>query len=123
MSRGKYAAKGGKGSRGKSAAEPQRGKSAAKGTAKPDHYTPEVVREIFARNPWMYCAADLSFDEGEQVNYDLATGLVVKAGTPDSVPLGEVVLFVPPTDGRGAFAAIFTSEEFHREYMLKGKVK
>jgi len=123
MSRGKSAAKGGKGSRGKSAAKAERGKSAAKKTAKPDHYTPEVVREIFARNPWMNCAAELSFDEGEQVNYDPATGLVVKAGTPDSVPLGEVVLFVPPTDGRGAFAAIFTSEEFHREYTLKGKVK
>lgn len=121
MNRGKYAAKGGKGSRGKSAAEPQRGKYAA--SKKADHYTPEAIREIFARNPWMNCAADLSFDEGEKVNYDPATGLVVKAGTPDTVPLGEVVLFVPPTDGRGAFAAIFTSEEFHREYTLKGKVK
>ena len=71
----------------------------------------------------MNCAADLSFDKGEKVNYDPVTGIVVKAGTPDTVPLGEVVLFVPATDGRGAFAAIFTSEEFHREYMLKGKVK
>ena len=94
-----------------------------KAGAKPDHYAPEVVREILARNPWMFCAEGVSFDEGEQVNYDPATGLVVKAGTPGSVPLGEIVLFIPPTDGRGAFAAIFTNEEFHKEYMLKGKVK
>lgn len=102
---------------------PQRGKSAAKRTAKPDHYTPEVVREFFARNPWMDCADGVSFDESEKVNYDPVSGLVVKAGTPGSVPLGEIVLFVPSTDGRGAFAAIFTNEEFHKEYMLKGKVK
>ena len=104
MNRGKYAAKGGKGSRGKSAAEPQRGKYAA--SKKADHY-----------------AEGLSFDEGEKVNYDLNAGLVVKAGTPGTVSLGETVLFVPATDGRGAFAAIFTSDKFHREYMLKGKVK
>ena len=102
---------------------PRRGKSAAKRTAKPDHYTPEVVREFFARNPWMDCAEGVSFDEDEKVNYDPESGLVVKAGTPGSVPLGEIVLFIPPTDGRGAFAAIFTNEEFHKEYMLKGKVK
>ncbi len=101
----------------------KRGKTAANRTAKPDHYTPEVVREFFARNPWMDCAEGVSFDEDEKVNYDPASGLVVKAGTPGSVPLGEIVLFVPPTDGRGAFAAIFTNEEFHKEYMLKGKVK
>ena len=101
----------------------ERGKSAAKKSAKPDHYTPDVLREIYARNPWMPCADGVSFDEGEKVNYGLETGLFVKAGTPDSVPLGEVVLFVPPTDGRGAFAAIFTSDEFHREYTLKGKLK
>ena len=101
----------------------KRGKAAAKRTAMPDHYTLEVVREFFARNPWMDCAEGVSFDEDEKVNYDPVSGLVVKAGTPGSVPLGEVVLFVPPTDGRGAFAGIFTCEEFHKEYMLKGKVK
>ena len=71
----------------------------------------------------MDCAEGVSFDEDEKVNYDPVSGLVVKAGTPGSVPLGEIVLFVPPTDGCGAFAAIFTNEEFHKEYTLKGKVK
>ena len=121
MNRGKYAANGGQENRVKYAAEPQRGKYAA--SKKADHYAPEAVREILARNPWMPCAEGLSFDEGEKVNYDLNAGLVVKAGTPGTVSLGETVLFVPATDGRGAFAAIFTSDKFHREYMLKGKVK
>ena len=111
----------------KSAAN-ERVKSAAKGnaergksTAKPDHYDAAVLRDIFARNPWMDVADGLTFEESERVNFDPATGLVVKAGTPGTVPLGEVVLFVPPTDGRGAFAAIFTDEKFYREYTLTGK--
>ena len=98
-------------------------KSAALRPGKPDHYDAAAVKEIMARNPWMNVAEGLTFKESERVNYDPATGLVVKAGTPDTVPLGEVVLFVPPTDGRGAFAAIFTDEKFYREYTLTGKDK
>ena len=108
----------------------ERDKSAAKcnaervkSAANPDHYDAAVVKEIFARNPWMNVADGLTFEESDRVNYDPATGLVVKAGTPGTVPLGEVVLFVPPADGRGAFAAIFTDEKFYREYTLTGKDK
>lgn len=96
-------------------------KSAAKRRAKPDHYDAAVLAEFYARNPWMDVADGLTFEESERVNYDPKSGLVVKSGTPDSVPLGEVVLFVPATDGRGAFAAIFTDEKFYREYTLTGK--
>ena len=113
MKRGKIAERGTSAAKGNA----ERGKSAAK----PDHYDAAVVKEIFARNPWMNVADGLTFEESERVNYDPATGLVVKAGTPGTVPLGEVVLFVPPTDGCGAFAAIFTDEKFYREYTLTGK--
>ena len=98
-----------------------RGKSAALHSSKPDHYDAGILKEIFARNPLMDVADGLTFEESERVNFDPATGLVVKARTPCTVPLGEVVLFVPPTDGRGAFAAIFTDEKFYREYTLTGK--
>ena len=106
----------------KSAAN-ERVKSAALRPSKPDHYDAGILKEIFARNPLMDVADGLAFEESERVNFDPATGLVVRAGTPDTVPLGEIALFVPPTDGRGAFAAIFTDEKFYREYTLTGKDK
>ena len=119
MKRGKIAERGESAAKGNA----ERGKSAALRPGKPDHYDAAAVKEIMARNPWMNVAEGITFKESERVNYDPATGLVVKAGTPNTVPLGEVVLFVPATDGRGAFAAIFTDEKFYREYTLTGKDK
>ena len=113
MRRGKCAATAGEAGRGKSAAP-----------RKPDFYTPEALREICARNPFLDCAPGLSFAEGEKVNYDPETGLVVKAGTPGSVPCGETCLPLDADDCNGMpFVPVFTCEEFHREYTLKGKLK
>ena len=99
----------------------KRGKSAAPRQPKPDHYDAATIAEFYARNPWMDCAEGVSFDEGEKVNYDPKTGLVVKVGMPGSVPLGETCLPAPAEKGKNVIVPIFTCEEFYRDFTLTGK--
>ena len=111
MKRVKSAAKSGKKNRGKSAAP-----------KKPDFYTPEVLREFYERNLFLDCVPGVSFAENEKVNFDPKSGLVVKAGTPGSVPCGETCI---PFDGDyegKPFVIVQTCDDFHREFTLKGKV-
>ena len=97
-----------------------RGKSAAQ--KKPDCYTPEILREVFERNLFLDCVSGVSFAESEKVNFDPKSGLVVKAGTPGTVPCGETCLPFDASDEGRPFVIVQTCDEFHREFTLKGKV-
>ena len=109
-------------SRGKSAARAMRGKPAAKRKPKGRWINPLVFSdEEFARNIEMDWHEGDDFAVGEQVNIAPDTGRVVKAGTPDSIPLGEVTLVMAGNASVGGIMFIYTCEDYYRNYTLTGK--
>ncbi len=91
--------------------------------SKADDLGPTWLDEFYDRNPFVEVAPGLRFTESERVNFDPVNRRVVKHGTPGSIPMGEVVLFIPAKPGVAACVAVFTSEKFYRSFTLKEKEK
>ena len=61
---------------------------------------PDIVEELERVNVLFYIDRDAIFQKGEAVGYDPANDRVVKLGTPGSVRLGTISIYIPPEKGK-----------------------
>ena len=61
---------------------------------------PDIVEELERVNVLFYIDRGEIFQKGEAVGYDPANDRVVKLGTPGSVRLGTISIYIPPEKGK-----------------------
>ena len=61
---------------------------------------PDIVEELERVNVLFYVNRGEIFQKGEAVGYDPANDKVVKLGTPGSMRLGTVQIYIPPEKGK-----------------------
>jgi hypothetical protein len=73
------------------------------------------------RNLAFNVAHGVSFDCDEQIGFDPATRMAVKADAPNAVPLGVVQHFVPQPSAAFDVVFVFTFESFYRDFDHRGE--